>query len=43
MLKVATLLFNAPVPSVVEPSVKVTLPVGAPPLVLVTTAVNVTD
>ncbi len=34
---------NVPVPSVVEPSVKVTVPVGVPGPVPVTVAVKVTD
>ena len=40
--KVATaLLFSVPVPSVVVPSTKVTVPVGVPPLPA-TVAINVT-
>ena len=35
--------FNIPVPNVFVPSLKVTVPVGAPPLAGVTVAVNVTD
>jgi hypothetical protein len=35
--------FNAPVPSVVAPSLNVTLPVGVPAIVEVIVAVNVTD
>ena len=35
--------FKVPVPSVTAPSLKVTIPAGAPPLAGVTVAVNVTD
>ena len=42
--KVATALaLSVPVPSVVDPSLNVTVPVGVPELVEVTVAVNVTD
>ena len=46
MDKVATLLpfsVTAPVPKAVEPLKNITVPVGVPPAVLVTVAVNVTD
>lgn len=42
VLKVALPLLSVPVPSVVEPSLKVTVPVGVPPLD-VTVAVNFTE
>lgn len=42
MLNVALPLLSVPVPNVVEPFLKVTVPVGVPPLE-VTVAVKVTD
>ena len=42
VLNVALLLLNVPVPNVVEPALKVTVPVGVPPDE-VTVAVKVTD
>src|ERR1700674_4603410 len=41
--KVATPALSGPEPSEVAPSENVTVPVGVPPAVLVTVAVNVTD
>jgi hypothetical protein len=42
MLRVATLLLTAALPSTTEPSLKVTVPVAMPPLAPVTVAVRVT-